>query len=232
MLVTTACCDLLKELNSSPLTQFKPSSVSLRTWNGLLTCPRAKLSFGPEIPHYYMKGKRERKIIYVASEQQCIYWWFWVGIVMKEQSLFILGLKHKEGDTLPRGDEDMNRQRKTWLVGFVASTLSISFCLSHSLWSYSILFCFTGAGSFLVCYMNEPVLLAVHRLTSCVSRCRILGCHRAPFFMLKLSLLYLYSQTLHLAFWWECQFRNRFLDLGFMLAQIFIFLKLQFSFSV
>lgn len=32
--VATTCCDLLKALNSSPLTPFKPSSISLSTWNG------------------------------------------------------------------------------------------------------------------------------------------------------------------------------------------------------
>lgn len=72
--VTTACCDLLKELNSSPLTPFKKAVFSYPPGKGsLCACPGAQLSFGPEIPHSYIKGERVRKIISLPSEQHCTY---------------------------------------------------------------------------------------------------------------------------------------------------------------
>lgn len=157
-----------------------------------------------------MKGKRKRKIIHVASEQQHIYWWLWAGIAIKELSLLIWGLKHKgEKRSAQRGwgYEETEENMTCVICGFHSLSLSLPVELLNTflfLWSGE----FSGSPYEWACVVGHAQRMYIVTRAAWV-RAGFWDANREPVFMLKLALLYLYIQSLHLASWWE--FMNHFL---------------------
>lgn len=154
-----------KSWTPHPLTPFKPSSISLYTWNRLLT----GLPTGTNTSLIWKEKRMEK-------------WHIWQALhlltILSENSyastvlFFILEEKHESNTQSPEGI------RKHVLCGLWPRLSP----LSH--WTYWIL-CFIWVGEFfwLSLWMNLccwPCTAHVHRHTGCLNPCRIRGCRRAP----------------------------------------------------
>lgn len=123
-----------------------------------LNMPAQGLKF--HLDHKYLtpiwKGKEKEN--YICSERAAVHLlMIRSGNNYGETVPFHFGAKTERSAThCPRRDEDMKRQRKTWLVWFVPHPPT-------TLWSYWIRFCFVEWGVF-----RFTVLLALHSV--CTSR--------------------------------------------------------------